>query len=134
MGDARGAFTGADRDRKGLFREATEGTILDEIGEMPQRMQAGLLRVLQEKVARPSRERARRARGHARSRPRTATWAAWSDSVFREDPHHRLNVILVRVPPLRERLDDVPVLYRIISLGSSRRGHSGSAAACRARP
>ena len=54
FGHVRGAFTGADRDRKGLFREATEGTILlDEIGEMPQKMQAGLLRVLQEKVVRP---------------------------------------------------------------------------------
>src|SRR5690606_19518883 len=54
FGHVRGAFTGADRDKKGLFRELDNGTILlDEIGEMPQKMQAGLLRVLQEKVVRP---------------------------------------------------------------------------------
>ncbi len=112
FGHVRGAFTGADRDRKGLFREATEGTILlDEIGEMPQKMQAGLLRVLQEKVVRPV--------GSAREEPvDTRVIAAThrdlgrmvEQSAFREDLYYRLNVILVRVPPLRERLDDVPVL------------------------
>ncbi|MEZ4312752.1 MAG: sigma-54-dependent Fis family transcriptional regulator [Polyangiaceae bacterium] len=112
FGHVRGAFTGADRDRKGLFREATEGTILlDEIGEMPQKMQAGLLRVLQEKLVRPV--------GSAREEPvDTRVIAAThrdlarmvEDGAFREDLFYRLNVILVRVPPLRERLDDIAVL------------------------
>ena len=112
FGHVRGAFTGADRDRKGLFREATQGTILlDEIGEMPQKMQAGLLRVLQEKVVRPV--------GAAREEPVdtrviAATHRDLSAMVeagsFREDLYYRLHVIQVRVPPLRERLEDLPIL------------------------
>ena len=112
FGHVRGAFTGADRDRKGLFREATEGTILlDEIGEMPHKMQAGLLRVLQEKLVRPvgsAREEAVDTRVIAATHRDLARMVA--DGAFREDLFYRLNVILVRVPPLRERLDDIPVL------------------------
>jgi serine/threonine-protein kinase PknK len=112
FGHVRGAFTGADRDRKGLFREATEGTILlDEIGEMPQKMQAGLLRVLQEKVVRPvggQREEA------VDTRVMAATHRDLSGMVearqFREDLFYRLHVIQVRVPPLRERIEDIPLL------------------------
>jgi transcriptional regulator with GAF, ATPase, and Fis domain len=112
FGHVRGAFTGADRDRKGLFREAAEGTILlDEIGEMPPKMQAGLLRVLQERVVRPV--------GSAREEPvdtrvMTATHRDLAKMVaagtFREDLYYRLNVIEVRIPPLRERTEDIPVL------------------------
>jgi transcriptional regulator with GAF, ATPase, and Fis domain len=112
FGHVRGAFTGADRDRKGLFREATEGTILlDEIGEMPQKMQAGLLRVLQEKVVRPV--------GGACEEPVdtrviAATHRDLASMVeagkFREDLYYRLHVIQVRVPPLRERIEDLPIL------------------------
>jgi transcriptional regulator with GAF, ATPase, and Fis domain len=112
FGHIRGAFTGADRDRKGLFREATEGTILlDEIGEMPPKMQAGLLRVLQERVVRPV--------GGAREEPVdtrvvAATHRDLASMVkterFREDLYYRLHVVEVRVPPLRERIEDAPLL------------------------
>jgi transcriptional regulator with GAF, ATPase, and Fis domain len=112
FGHVRGAFTGADRDRRGLFREATDGTILlDEIGEMPPKMQAGLLRVLQEKLVRPV--------GSAREEPVetrviTATHRDLQSLVaagsFREDLFYRLNVIPVVVPPLRDRLEDIPIL------------------------
>jgi DNA-binding NtrC family response regulator len=112
FGHVRGAFTGADRDRRGLFREATEGTILlDEIGEMPHKMQAGLLRVLQEKVIRPvggSREEPVDTRVIAATHRDLAGMVA--SGTFREDLFYRLNVILVRVPPLRERLEDIPIL------------------------
>ncbi|WP_242515789.1 sigma 54-interacting transcriptional regulator [Sorangium cellulosum] len=112
FGHVRGAFTGADRDRKGLFREVTGGTILlDEIGEMPQKMQAGLLRVLQEKVVRPV--------GGAREEPVDARVIAAthrdlgdmvSRGAFREDLFYRLLVVEVRIPPLRERIEDIPLL------------------------
>ncbi len=112
FGHVRGAFTGADRDRRGLFREATFGTLLlDEIGEMPPKMQAGLLRVLQEKVVRPvggSREEAVETRVIAATHRDLDSMV--QEGSFREDLFYRLNVIQVRVPPLRERIEDIPVL------------------------
>jgi serine/threonine-protein kinase PknK len=112
FGHVRGAFTGADRDRKGLFREATEGSLmLDEIGEMPQKMQAGLLRVLQEKMVRPvggSREEPTATRVIAATHRDLA--AMVQRGTFREDLFYRLNVIQVRAPSLRERTEDIPIL------------------------
>jgi transcriptional regulator with GAF, ATPase, and Fis domain/tetratricopeptide (TPR) repeat protein len=112
FGHVRGAFTGAERDRKGLFREAEGGTILlDEIGEMPLKMQAGLLRVLQEKTVRPV--------GGNREEPVDtrvvcATNRDLEEMVrrgeFREDLFYRINVVALHVPALRERVDDVPLL------------------------
>ena len=112
FGSVRGAFTGADRDRRGLFQEANGGTLLlDEIGEMPRQMQAGLLRVLEEKLVRPV--------GSTREEPVDVRVIASthrdlehmvSQGAFREDLYYRLHVVELHVPALRERVEDIPPL------------------------
>ena len=112
FGHMRGAFTGADANKKGLIEVADQGTIfLDEIGEMSPTMQVKLLRVLQER-------KYRRVGGTdevvANIRVIAATnrdlSAMVSDATFREDLYYRLNVIPIRIPALRERADDVPII------------------------
>jgi serine/threonine-protein kinase PknK len=112
FGHVRGAFTGADRERKGLFRECDGGTILlDEVGETPKKMQAGLLRVLQERKVRP-------VGGNAEEdvdvRVMFATNRDLGELVragaFREDLYYRIQVVEVRLPALRERVEDIPQL------------------------
>jgi DNA-binding NtrC family response regulator len=123
FGSVRGAFTGADRDRRGLFQEADGGTLLlDEIGEMPQKMQSGLLRVLQEKTVRPvggTQEDPVDVRVIAATNRDLAQMVA--EGTFREDLFYRLHVVEMHVPPLRERVDDIPPLIdHFLSLFAAR--------------
>ena len=112
FGYKKGAFTGADRNKKGLFQEAQGGTIfLDEIGELPLALQVKLLRVLQENEIRPI--------GESKSfkidvRVIAATAKNLEEEVrngtFREDLFYRLNVLTVPLPTLRDRPEDIPLL------------------------
>jgi two-component system, NtrC family, response regulator AtoC len=112
FGHERGAFTGADRQKRGLFETADGGTVfLDEIGEMVPGLQAKLLRFLEEKTF-------KRVGGsvdiHVDVRVVSATNRNLRDEVkdgrFREDLFYRLNVLPINLPPLRERADDIPRL------------------------
>ncbi|MEX1025067.1 MAG: sigma 54-interacting transcriptional regulator [Planctomycetota bacterium] len=112
FGHARGAFTGADRAKKGLIEQATGGTLfLDEIGDMSSAMQKNLLRVLQEGELRPlgSSQRVQvDVRLVAASNRDLAEMVKRGE--FREDLYYRINVLTLKLPPLRERRDDVPLL------------------------
>ncbi len=112
FGHVKGAFTGAHATRPGLFEVADGGTLfLDEIGEMPLSMQAKLLRVLQEGEVRPvGGDRTRRVNVRVIGATHRDLEAMVRAGTFREDLFYRLNVFSVRVPPLRERSDDVPLL------------------------
>jgi DNA-binding NtrC family response regulator len=127
FGHRRGAFTGADRDRRGLFRAAQGGVLfLDEIGEMAPAIQAKLLRVLQERRVLAVGEDAEVpvnvrviAATNADLRQRV------TDGRFRADLFHRLNVLSLHIPPLRERRDDIAPL--VAHFGRRHRELSGGA-------
>jgi DNA-binding NtrC family response regulator len=114
FGHIKGAFTGAHQAREGLFTYANGGTLfLDEIGEMPLSMQAHLLRVLEERRIRPvgaNRELPVDVRIIAASNRDLATEV--EQGRFREDLYYRLNILSIRMPALRERLEDLPILAR----------------------
>ena len=114
FGHERGAFTGAQASRRGRFEQADGGTLfLDEIGDMPFELQTRLLRVLSD-------GQFYRVGGHSPLRSNVRVIAATHQNLeervrqgaFREDLFHRLNVIRLRLPPLRERREDVPALAR----------------------
>jgi DNA-binding NtrC family response regulator len=112
FGHVKGAFTDARTDRIGRFELADEGTIfLDEIGNVPVRQQAKLLRVLESgEVERVGSSRSRRVNVRVLSATNTDLTAACAAGQFREDLLFRLNTVEIRIPPLRERREDIPVL------------------------
>ena len=121
FGHERGAFTGAQARRAGRFEQADGGTLfLDEIGDMPQELQTRLLRVLADGEFFP-------VGGHAPVKVDVRIIAATHQNLealvhegrFREDLFHRLNVIRVHIPPLRERRQDIPLLLRHFLLEAS---------------
>jgi Nif-specific regulatory protein len=114
FGHVRGAFTGADRDKKGLFELADRGTIfLDELGEMPPLLQAKLLRVLQEGEVWPiGAPRPKRVDVRVVSATHRDLDEMVQAGTFRQDLFYRLHVYPIRLPPLRERPEDIPQLAR----------------------
>ncbi len=114
FGHVRGSFTGAVKDRAGRFETAEGGTIfLDEVGEIPLDIQNKLLRILQEKrYERVGDDRTRRANVRIVAATNRDLKKAAAAGRFREDLFYRLNVFPMQVPPLRDRLDDIPLLAK----------------------
>jgi transcriptional regulator with GAF, ATPase, and Fis domain len=114
FGHVRGSFTGAVKDRAGRFETAEGGTIfLDEVGEIPLDIQSKLLRILQEKrYERIGDDRTRRADVRIVAATNRDLKKAVAGGRFREDLFYRLNVFPLQVPPLRDRMDDIPLLAK----------------------
>ena len=123
FGHKRGSFTGAIADKKGMVQSAEGGTLfLDEVADLPLHMQVKLLRLIQEKTVRPvgeQREVAVDVRILSATHKDLAALVA--DGRFREDLYYRINVIELKVPPLRGRLEDIPELTASILARLARR-------------
>jgi two-component system response regulator HydG len=124
FGYERGAFTGASQRHEGRFLQADHGTLfLDEIGEIPTHVQVKLLRVIQEGEVERLGGRTTKVDLRLVAATNQDLWAAVKEGRFREDLYYRLNVIAIRVPPLRERRDDIPLLAEhFLRLYSERNG------------
>lgn len=114
FGHIKGSFTGADKDRKGYFEEADGGTIfLDEVGELPLTMQVKLLRVLENGEIIPvGSSNARKINVRVVAATNVDLLAAIRKGHYREDLYYRLNQISIAIPPLRERKEDIILLFR----------------------
>jgi two-component system response regulator GlrR len=112
FGHEKGAFTGATRSHEGLFQAASGGTLmLDEIGDMPMRLQVKLLRVLQENQVRPvGSTDSKQTDVRIISATHRDLQALMTEGSFREDLYYRLNVVNIKLPTLNERREDIPLL------------------------
>ena len=112
FGHIKGAFTGAAMDRKGLFEEANGGTLfMDEVNNLPVDMQAKLLRVLQDEEIRPvGSNLTRKVNVRIITASSSALHKLVYENKFREDLYYRLNVYPIHVPPLKDRIEDIPLL------------------------
>lgn len=119
FGHMKGAFTGADRARKGLFVQADRGTIfLDEIGELPLQMQVKLLHAIEEKAVRPvGAEEARKVDVRIVAATNRNLEEMVKEGRFREDLYFRLSMFQIHIPPLRERVEDVRGLINFMLRG-----------------
>lgn len=125
FGHIKGSFTGADKDRKGYFEEADGGTIfLDEIGELPLAMQVKLLRVLENgEIIRVGESSPRKVDVRIVAATNVDLAGAVRNGRFREDLFYRLQQISITIPPLRERKEDIPLLFRKFSSDVAEKYH-----------
>lgn len=128
FGHQKGSFTGAFTDSEGLFRSAHDGTLfLDEVAELPLSMQVKLLRAIQERAVKPV---GSSSETNVNVRILSASHVNLADAVkqgtFRNDLYYRLNVICIESPPLRNRLEDIPILAEFIMTRSEPKDLAGA--------
>lgn len=129
FGHVKGAFTGADRTRKGLFAQANGGDLfLDEIGELPLPLQAKLLHVIEDKMVRPlGAEESRRLNTRIIAATNRDLASQVADGKFREDLYFRISMFHIAMPPLRERQADLPDLIKFLLRGRNEAGQGSQA-------